>query len=339
MGLQMTASGQVISQKLTQAAGSGNYSEAFASLEGLSLLDGLLACLDLAAIDLKSFEALAGQATQKGRPQFLVRLVRDGFIPQDPYAGIGADIDYHFARMFILRARAVRKNLVNSLWPKAEAVAKAEPFYPEMVRGNSGKRDRVCAVAKKHVNMGPHHGEQVALFSLGGLYDFNAANAGTKPQNGATTCILFARGVLHAAGCNVIGLGTFRASSIVTGLFSELPKSSFGYVDASEFDKGSRPQRGDIFHIRGGNFRDKNGNDTGNDSSHVGIVIATVGDTWITIEGGGGDNVTRDNQRQLVAVNSPHGKWAFKKDDTSAGVRPLQGWYDMDKIYSGQWMI
>ncbi len=338
MAMQMTGSGQALSTKMREAAQSGKYAEAFGYLQELSVVDGLISCLDLAEADLAAFNAMAGQATSKGKPQFVARLVRDGYIPQDAYAGIGSDIEYHFARTFILRSRAERKSLVNSLWPKAEGVAKSKPFYPEMMRSQSGKRDRICAIAEKHVNLGPFDGRQVALFSLGGLYDFPAAKAGTKPQKGATTCILFARGVLHAAGCNVIGSHTIRSGSIVTGLFTELPKIAFGYVAASEFDKGRRPQRGDIFHIRGGNFKSKDGDDTGIDSTHVGIIVDTVGDTWITIEGGGGDNVTRRNQRRLVGSNSSHGKWAFHNDNTSAGVRPLQGWYSIDGINSGQWM-
>ncbi|MEW6209060.1 MAG: hypothetical protein AB1631_11885 [Acidobacteriota bacterium] len=338
MTMQMTGSGQAFSIKIREAAQSGKYPEAFGYLQELSVLDGLISCLDLAETNLAAFNALAAQATSKGKPQFVVRLVKDGHIPQDAYAGIGADIEYHFSRIFILKARVEKKNLVNALWPKAEGIAKSKPFYPEMIRSQSGRRDRICAVAEKHVNLGPFDGRQVALFSLGGLYDFSAAKAGTKPQKGATTCILFARGVLHAAGCNVIGTNTIRSGSIVTGLFSELPKSAFGYVPASEYDKGKRPQRGDIFHIRGGNFKNKDGNDTGIDSTHVGIIVDTVGDTWMTIEGGGGDNVTRRNQRKLVGSSSSHGKWAFHNDNTSAGVRPLQGWYSIDAINSGQWM-
>jgi hypothetical protein len=339
MAQQVTGSGQPLSGKFKQAAGSGNYSEAVGHLDRLALVDGLISCLELAEANFEAFEALAEQATQKGKPQFVIRLVRNGFVPLDQYAGVGADIEYHFARMFILRARAEKKRLVDSLWGKAEPIARNKPFYPEFVRSNSGKRDRICAIAEKHANLGPHHGQQVALFSLGSLYDFNAAKAGTKPQAGATTCILFARGVFHAAGCNVIGSKTMKNQSIVTGLFSELPESTFGYVRASEFDKGRRPRRGDVFHIRGGNFKNKDGKDTGIDSSHVGIIIDTIGDTWITVEGGGGDNVTRRNQRTLVEVNNKHGRWAFQKDQTSAGVRPLQGWYDIDSIYSGQWMV
>jgi hypothetical protein len=49
--------------------------------------------------------------------------------------------------------------------------------------------------------------------------------------------------------------------------------------------------------------------------------------------------VTRRRQRKLVEVTSKHGKWAFEDDtETSAGVRPLQGWWSIDKISGAQWM-
>jgi hypothetical protein len=173
--------------------------------------------------------------------------------------------------------------------------------------------------------------KQAVLFSLGGLYGFPAATAGTKPAIG-TTCLLFSRSVLHAAGCNVIGASTSRfACSCPSGMMAELPHGAFGYVTAKEYDNagGARPERGDVFHIMGATFKDRAiGADTGNDSSHVGVIVEVRNDkSWITIEGGASDHVTRRHERQLVAVTNPFGKWAFDddKDKTTAGVRPLQG--------------
>ena len=125
-------------------------------------------------------------------------------------------------------------------------------------------------------------------------------------------------------------------------MMAELPKTTFGYVSAKEYDNpaGARPQRGDIFHIRGDNFRDKTGADTKNDSSHVGVIVEVLGEkSWITVEGGARDHVTQRRPRKLVEVTSNHGKLAFADDtETTAGVRPLQGWWSIDRISGGQWM-
>src|SRR5262249_49424126 len=227
--------------------------------------------------------------------------------------------------------------------PKAELVAKAKPFFPEMLRRHRNRRERICAIAGDHANLGPGDVKQAVLFSLGGLYTFPAAKAGTKPGVG-TTCLLFSRSVLHAAGCNVIGGATSRFTcSCPSGMMAELPKTAFGYISAKEYDNpaGARPQRGDGFHIMGDTFKDrKNREGTHNDSSHVGIIVEVLSDkSWNPVEGGASDHVTRRRQRKLVAVTSKFGKWAFEDDtETTAGQRPLQGWWSIDKITGTQWM-
>jgi hypothetical protein len=36
--------------------------------------------------------------------------------------------------------------------------------------------------------------------------------------------------------------------------------------------------------------------------------------SWITVEGGASDHVTRRRERQLIAATSKFGKWAFDDD-------------------------
>jgi hypothetical protein len=339
MELQVSPNGQELAGKFKEAARRGDYSEAFSCLQGLSLLDALVSCLELAATDGPSFSSLSQQATGKERGQFSVRLVKDGFIPGDRFGGIGDDDDYHVARIFILRIREAKRTLAASLWPDVLTTAQSKPFYPDAIAASPGRRERICSIAQSHAARGPGDEHQIALFSLGGRYDYATAKAGTRPGKG-TTCILFARDVLHAAGCNVISPTTSSISNVPLGLLAELPKASFGYVAAADYDQGARPQRGDIFHIQGDNYRDKDGNDSGVDSTHVGIIVDTAGDReWITVEGGALDHVTRRTTRKLVEAQSRHGKWAFEGDNTSAGVRPLRGWYDIGQIKAGQWMV
>jgi hypothetical protein len=331
-------------EKVKSAARAGNYPEALRCLQSFGVYAGIASGVDLAETDRTAFDALATRAENKpavGWAEFYVRLAKHGFIPP----GLPAMTKDFFdsARHMVLLARAEKKKLVEKLWPKPELVASTKPFFPEMLRRHSNRRDRICAIASDHANLGPGQTKQAALFSLGGLYGFQAAKAGTKPGVG-TTCLLFSRSVLHAAGCNVIGGRTSRyICNCPSGMMAELPKSTFGYVSAAEYDNaaGTRPQRGDIFHIKGDNFKDKTGADSGNDSSHVGIIVEVLNDkSWITVEGGASDHVTRRRERKLVAVTSNHGKWAFEGDtQTTAGVRPLQGWWSVDKISSSQWML
>lgn len=330
--------------KVRAAAKAGRYEEALRALQEFGVYAGIASCMDLAETDRSAFEALAAQAT--GKPgnswaQFYVRLVKDGCMPQGVQSMTG-DF-YHAARYLILLAREQKKKVVDTLWPKAEIVAKSKPFYPEWLRAYSSRRDRICAIAADHANLGPGDQKQAVLFSLGGLYTLQNAAAGTKPAIG-TTCLLFVRSVLHAAGCNVISPSTSRFTcNCPNGMYAELPLKAFGYVNASEFDKpgGRRPQRGDIFHIQGENFRNRDTNElTNRDSSHVGVIVNLAGDkSWTTVEGGASDHVTRRRQRRLVEVKSEYGNWAFEDDtETTAGRRPLRGWWSIANINASQWM-
>jgi hypothetical protein len=339
--LQVTPQGQTLSDDFKAAAKARDYAKAFDHLKGLNVMDALVSCLDLIDADHATFEELIAQASANERPQFSVRLVANGFIPQARFEGLREEADYETARLFILRVRTEKSRVVKALWPSAAAAAASRRFYPEIARRYGDKRERICRIAQGHAGLGPNEPRQVALFSVGGRYDYTIAAAGTHPKG--TTCILFARGVLHAAGCNVVWDGMSELANVPLGLFANLATDKFGYVTASEFDKGKRPQRGDIFHIRGGNYRDKDGKLTQTDSTHVGVIVEAEanGQIWHTIEGGAGDHVTKVNTRQLVSSGgSSYGKWAFKGDDqaTSAGVRPLQGWYDVDKIDLLKWM-
>jgi hypothetical protein len=335
MALEVTASGREASRKFKEAAQAQNADAAFEQLERLPLVDGLVSCLELAEKQRASFDALAKKATGKAKAQFVVRVANEGAIPGDTYSGISSDIEYHFIRIVILRARADKKRLTDALWGKAEDVATVCPFYPEKLKAFPDRRKRICEIARMHSALGPQNPRQAALFSLGGLYDYSKAMAGTHPSGAATTCLLFSRSVLHAAACNVIGQVTLRcACAVPKGPLAELSQTVYGYIPASELDlpTGKRPQAGDIFHIRGGPFP------SGNDSSHLGVIVQVDGNTWSTVEGGGGDHVTRSKTRRLVEVKSTYGHWAFDDDATKAGTRPLQGWYSIDKISAQQWM-
>jgi hypothetical protein len=330
-------------EKITRAVQDNHLEVALGLLDTFGIYNAFASCVDLAEKNRAGFEALAARAaggSGKSWADFYLRLVKEGAVP----AGIASMTDglYHSARMLLLRAREDNriKKLGAHFWPRSEDVARSRPFYPERLRKYPKRRDRVCQLCKDHEGLEPLSDEETALFSLGGLYTYTWARSGTNPQKPATTCILFVRSILQAAGCNVINDNTSKfICSCPGGTDVELPTSRvkkdnpFGYVNASAYDQGLRPLAGDIFHIKGDNFRDPAGNLTTTNSDHIGIIVEVVGkNQWRTIEGGGPDNITLWHTRKLVEVKSPHGNWAFDDDKTTAGVRPLQGWYNLDNV-------
>jgi hypothetical protein len=265
--------------------------------------------------------------------EFLLKVALIGIVPSGVYAGV-EKTDYQAARIFIITMRDLEKDTLKNIgWSESRLLAAGYRFYPEFTEGNL--RDRICEIAIQHVGKGPGMDEQAALFSIGGMFGKNTAMGITKPAGGATTCILVARAVWHAAGINIIQKDT--TFNVPKGLFATLPKNMFGY---SEFKGGNLSEltvnKGDIFHIQGDNF------DNGNDSSHVGIIINPIGESWSTVEGGSGNHITKSTMRKLVKVTT--GKWAGRytfEDDmnlTSAGIRPIVGWYSVSKIMTSRFI-
>lgn len=298
-------------------------------LANFQTFDALVVMLDLAKKSFNDYLFLSSLTAFKGtttRLDFLLRVATSGIIPAGTYSGIGKE-DYNAARLFVISMRDDEKDLTEKYWGASRQSASRFKFYPEYSEGSL--TDRICAIAKDHVGKGPGMDEQAELFSIGGMFGKSTAMGITKPQGGATTCILVARAIWHAAGINVIqGDTTFN---VPKGLFATLPKSLFGYTEFTGGDvSGLTAKAGDIFHIKGDNF------DNGNDSTHVGLIVAAMGDTWLTVEGGSGNHITKSNVRKLVKVST--GNWAgrlsFANDIgiTSAGARPIVGWYSAGKI-------
>jgi len=355
--MTVTPGGSRLCADFKSHATSRAFADARSDLTGLSLHDGLLACLQLATEDPTSFQALADQAKSKQRSDFSIRIVKDGFIPPEDYAGIGkqeaTDHDYDTARLFILTTLD-DAGKSNRIWPNYRTtIPNSKPFFPEIIRAFPDRRERIVQVAEGHWPLGPGEDRQTILFSLGGFYSYSMAKAGTRPSVG-TTCILFARGVLHAAGCNVIGANTPKGWCGVSGLFSELSQNSgYGYHPVAG-QTAPAPKQGDIFHIQGVNFLHKTGVlpdgkaklEPGSvDSTHVGVITQVTGNQWTTVEGGASDHVTKKHPssvppparpaRHLVKATgawSPgdRNKWAFEDDTaTNVGQRPVKGWYDV----------
>jgi hypothetical protein len=342
----VTAAGQQKSADFKAHAEQDNtIADAMRDLQGLNMSDALISCMQLAIDKPDRFRALRTKAINNERADFVVQVVRDGRMPQGRFNGVGQPFanvagghptDYHTARVFILSVLASAKK--PKRWPVADSVGPRQvPFFPDVLNFISEARQRMVAIANAHIDLKPESEKQRALFSLGGFYNLNQALFHPRAADGkptGTSCIIVARSVLHAAGFNAITDGQTPVGNCqVIGLLAELPESDFG-LDKSvkNFDALPQPHMGDIFWIQGDDFPG------GIDSSHVGIIISTAGNTWNTIEGGGNDHITRANSRELIKVAHPMGKWAFRNDNTQAGPRPLQGIYNIDKIIDARKM-
>lgn len=331
-------------QQAANAAGAGNLAAAAGQLASLAVGDALGVCAAVAAGGRTAFKKFndaywssAPPGSQLTRDAFAVRVAESGSVPAGETCGVDA-LDFQTARQFILRVRDDPPALAGLGWPPdPRGAATTRPFYPDLTRGVNAWRPRICAVAAAHRDKGPGHPQLWALLSLGGFYGLAGARAAARPGSAAAAGVLFARGVLHGAGCNTIPAGAPAAWTAGGGLFGVLPKLPFGYTPASNLELGQRPEAGDVFHIQGVT-EDREGRRI--DTTHAGVIVGVWGNIWLTVEGGGPGGETRQRTRELVPVSSPHGKWAFKFDEAAAkvGVRPLRGWYSVSKFRADLWM-
>jgi hypothetical protein len=193
-------------RRFLAAVNAGKPEEAWPLLDAgePNVFTALVCCLKTAESGQESLRRLLRPASLKGGKAALVAWVtQHGYLPLGQ-GGQSAE-DYDAARAFILVAREGYPQLTDDLWGPALDIAERRGFSPEFLAaypGASRRRDRILAVAKAHVALGPHMRRQINLWSLGGLYGGAVADKGTQPNG--TTCILVGRGVYHAAGANMI---------------------------------------------------------------------------------------------------------------------------------------
>lgn len=205
-------------------------------------------------------------------------------------------------------------------------------FYPEFYTEFPDSVDeRIAAVARAHAGLGPNSPELPALYTLGGLFDGAAAVNHLKEMGkggGGTTCVMTARGVYHAAGCDMID-GSPITLNTPSGPVADLgtptrkmnQKTHKTYLEARRIradlaDDGKafednniniRPHLtiGDIYYVNGTGdhlYLQRGG---GAEAVHVGIIVGHSGDTYYTVDGGGG--------RGADVTLSPLRKMMFKK--------------------------
>ncbi|MGE0425030.1 MAG: hypothetical protein AB7O88_22415 [Reyranellaceae bacterium] len=242
---------------------------------------------------------------------------------------------------------ALRHAMVNSK-PLQETMKKRAGqfiFYPEFYTQFPDSVDeRIAAVARAHAGMGPSSTDLPALYTLGGLFDGAAALAQLKSMGkggGGTSCIMTARGVYHAAGCDMIdggdisinvpggaelGLGTpTKKTNMVKNKENKWVqqttwKVNHGRADVAHFgkrfddtNKDIRPHLtiGDIYMVEGTGDHLYLARGNGAYAVHVGIIVGHSGDTYFTVDGGGGNgaDVNLSPLRELSFKDKAG--WAF----------------------------
>jgi hypothetical protein len=234
------------------------------------------------------------------------------------------------ARAFILKTRT------------AEGVTGKLPgmFYPEVARLSAV--DRVLTLAAAHIGCSPSSDKQINLFSLRCALSRNDANRATHKR---TTCALFMRSVLVAAGD-----GRFNGSMVqlqdstdmlgAMGLHHVGPKieSSEWISTLKPLSSSAVPNPGDLYYVITPSAIGR-GMKTGlGDSGHVGIVVkASRASTQIameTIDGGQGTDglgTTRTLSRNFQQNGA--GEWEMKSHSQVNGEwRILVGWVDLASV-------
>jgi hypothetical protein len=218
-------------------------------------------------------------------------------------------------------------------------------FYPEFYTEFPNSMDqRIAAIARAHAGMGPSNPDLSPLYTLGGLFDGAAAANQLKEMGkggGGTSCIMTARGVYHAAGCDMIeggdlSIGTPNGPEVDLGAPTKktnmvqnkehkwvsqttwTPHHTRADVshNGKKFDDANKDVRptltiGDIYMVEGTGDHLFLARGNGAFAVHVGIIVAHHGDTYFTVDGGGGNgaDVNLSPLRELAFKDKAG--WAF----------------------------
>ncbi|MDX2023316.1 MAG: hypothetical protein SF187_23985 [Deltaproteobacteria bacterium] len=260
----------------------------------------------------------------------ILDFVYQGYMPQRPYSGVSM-YDYDLVRELYLRS--LERTKLPGKWPSRHKNSTSVCLYPEYARRGQTLRSTIVSLASDHLGGGPSKAWQGNLFCLGGRYTFGIGMQGANPRPPGTTCMLFVRSILHAAGINVIGPKTPSSCSCDEGLAAEIAHLKC-YVSTKLDASPPVLKPGDIFHIQGKDFKNNVG------SAHVGIVTSIAGNKWTCIQGGARDHVTKQATYTLKrASDSKWGTWFFEEDVDSVNmIRGIWGYWNVDLIGSGNMM-
>jgi hypothetical protein len=227
--------------------------------------------------------------------------------------------DYDHARTFILAQRE-REGITGRI---------AGSFYPEVM--HLPAVERVVALAQAHVGCHPAGQRQTNLFHLCGFYNGREARETTRPKG--TTCALFLRAVLVAAGDKRFTKAVlpvrphmFRSMGVEYDDNKNKPTSAewlSALPDNKALSATDAPGRGDLYHIVIPSVltgkKASNGEPIA-DSGHDGIVVSArrtaQSIVMETIDGG-------------QASDGAHGWWTTMGTRTFAPAADGSGRWEM----------
>ncbi len=289
-------------------------------------------------------EGLAGRDRLAGLLTVAVKLE----MPQFPAFGAAsltqgdAMSDYDEARAFIVRQL-----------PEKETYGAPVLgfFYPEVM--SLAPAERVLALARSHIECSPTGDRQISLFSLNGRVDRKTALQTTQPSG--TTCALFLRAILIAAGDKRMGddkLGSkptnppnmYNSMGLNYGNYTA---SGTGWTSMTRKDMATQalsrfPQPGDLFFISLTPF----GKVT--DSGHVGIIeqpkrigFGLTEMKWNTIDGGqkaGHNNGWWTIRNERTFKKDPNNEYPWRLEGSQFTIqggkqRRLIGWVSIREAF------
>jgi hypothetical protein len=314
--------------EFTKLATAGSYAQAVQWLDTHDSKLAFDATFALAVGQPAAWQGLWDSVPYQGEKvsDFALDLVYYGQMPQKTYGNMTWG-DYDNAREVYLRAWEKTKR--PTTWPTSRHTNSTSVcLFPEYRFGRT-LRASILQLCTDQVGSGPGDQLQANLFCLGGRYTYSIGMQGANPRPPGTTCMLFARSILHAVGINVIGPHTKTWCGCDDGMRAELQHIGC-YVNAKTASSIPAVKPGDIFEIQGPNFKN------GAQSVHVGVIVAVAGNKWTCIQGGASDHVTKRVTYTVVSSSSSMGKWTFQEDFASVNMtRPLQGYWSIDSIGDG----
>ena len=210
-------------------------------------------------------------------------------------------------------------------------------FYPEFYLEFPDSVDqRIAAVARAHAGMTPASPDLPALYTLGGLFDGAASLTQLKAMGqggGGTSCVMTARAIYHAAGCDmidgspltlntpngpVIDLGTPTRKTYRSGKpYLEARRIRADLADDGKAFKDNnvdiRPHLtiGDIYYVEGTGDHLYLARGNGALAVHVGIIVGHSGDTYFTVDGGQGKGADIGLSGLRKMTFKDKGGWSF----------------------------
>jgi hypothetical protein len=314
--------------EFTKLVAAGSYGQAYTWLLGQPPKNAFEGCFAAALSQPVPFMTFWDSVPMGERlSDLILDLVYGGSMPQRPYSSVGF-LDYDVVRESYLSS--FERTKVPAKWPSRFTNSTSICLYPEYARRGQTLRSTVVSLANDHSGGGPAQPWQANLFCLGGRYTFGIGKQGANPRPPGTTCMLFVRSILHAAGINVIGPNTPKSCSCDKGLEAELAHLKC-YTATKNDEQMPVLKPGDVFHIQGKNFSGGYG------SAHVGIVTSVAGNKWSCVQGGASDHVTKSVTYTLKrASDKSQGTWCFEEDYAGVKmIRGIRGYWNIDLVGAG----